>query len=135
MSEHRDQLRNRRGVSLIEVMVAVTLLGLIATVQTVATMRLAVQNRQAAVGVSRSTAITTAADFFATMPVGSIAANLPCTTLAMPANYPHTRCATSTAVNAAVTRLRIVITPTNTAFRADTVIVDRVTSSAAQVFQ
>jgi hypothetical protein len=122
-------------VSLIEVMVAVTLLGLIATVQTVATMRLAVHNRQAAVGVSRTTAITTASDFFATMPLANIAGNLGCTTLTLPANYPHARCATSSAVNAAVSRIQIIITPTNTAFRADTVLVDRVTTSSAQVFQ
>lgn len=135
MNRHRDRLRNRRGVSLIEVMVAVTLLGLIATVQTVATMRLAIHNRQAAVGVSRATAMTTAADFFATMPLASIAGNLGCTTLALPENYPHARCVTSTAVNASVSRIRIIIAPTNTAFRADTVIVDRVTTSSAQVFQ
>jgi prepilin-type N-terminal cleavage/methylation domain-containing protein len=133
--KHRDHLRNRRGVSLIEVMVAVTLLGLIATVQTVATMRLAIQNRQAAVGVSRATAMTTAADFFSTMPPASIAGNLGCATLTLPANYPHTRCVTSTAVNAAVERMQIIITPTNTAFRPDTVIVDRVTTSPGSVFQ
>ena len=47
-------IKSRRGVSLIEVMVALTLFGLIATVHTVATMRFGLRTRLSAVQSSRS---------------------------------------------------------------------------------
>jgi prepilin-type N-terminal cleavage/methylation domain-containing protein len=127
-------MRNRRGVSLIEVMVAVTLLGLLATVHTVVTMRYAVRNRVAAIGVNRAAAISNATDLFTTMPFSAIATNTGCVTITTPATYAHTRCVTTTAVTGAVTRVQIIITPTNTAFRPDTVTVDRSQPPAGSLF-
>ena len=68
-------MKQRKGISLIEVVVAVTLLGLIATVHTVVTLRYAVRNRTAAIGVDRATAISTAVDLYATMPFASLPAS------------------------------------------------------------
>lgn len=127
-------MRMRRGVSLIEVMVALTLFGLIATVHTVATMRYGLRTRVAALGTARTTAVSTAVQLYSTMPRTAIATNTGCTDITSIANYAHRRCVTTTAVTASVTRVRIIITPVNTALRADTVLVDRVTGSNTKVF-
>lgn len=127
-------MKNRRGVSLIEVMVAVTLLGLIATVHTVVTMRYALRNRIAAIGVNRAAAVSNAVDLYTTMPFASIAGNTGCTTITTPPAYPHTRCVTTTAVTGVITRVQIIITPTNTAFRPDTVALDRSAPPAGSLF-
>lgn len=127
-------MKARRGVSLIEVMVALTLFGLIATVHTVATMRYGLRTRAAALGTARTTAVSTAVQLFSTLPRGAIANHDGCENITSIANYPHERCVTVTAVTSTVSRLRIVITPENTALRPDTVFVDRVTQNATQVF-
>lgn len=127
-------MKARRGISLIEVMVAVTLLGLMATVHTVVTMRYALRNRVAAVGVDRAAAISTAVDLFSTMPYASIASNTGCATITSQAAYPHQRCVTIANPTQAITRVQIIIVPTNTAFRRDTVRVDRSLPPAGSIF-
>jgi len=118
-------MRNRRGISLIEVMVAVTLLGLMATVHTVVTMRYALRTRVAAIGVDRASAISTAVDLYSTMPYANLTSNTGCTTVNDLASYPHQRCVTISNPTQAIRRIQIIIIPTNTAFRSDTVRVDR----------
>lgn len=127
-------MQARRGVSLIEVMVALTLFGLIVTVHTVATMRYGLRQRVAALGAARSTALAQAVDLYATMPRASLGANTGCSTITDIPNYAHTRCVTSTALSGTLTRLRIILTPTNTALRPDTVFVDRVTANFTPPF-
>jgi prepilin-type N-terminal cleavage/methylation domain-containing protein len=127
-------MKNRRGISLIEVMVAVSLLGMMATVHTVVTMRYAVRNRAAAIGVNRSTAISTAVDLFSTMPYSAVGTNTGCVTVSEPVAYPHQRCVTTTAPTSTITRVRIIIRPTNTAFRPDTLWVDRAAPPAGSLF-
>lgn len=127
-------MRNRRGISVIEVLVAVVLLGLMATVHTVVTLRYAVRNRVAAIGVNRAAALSNAVDLFTTIPYSAIATNVGCTTITTPAKYPHTRCVSTTAVSGTVTRVEIIITPTNTAFRPDTVRVDRAQPPSGSLF-
>ena len=127
-------MTNRRGISLIEVVVAVVLLGIIATVHTVATMRYSMRNRIAALGVSRSAAISTATDLFSTMPFSALATNSGCVDVTTPANYPHERCVTVTAVTGSVVRVQIIITPDNTALRPDTVRVDRSQPPSGSLF-
>lgn len=128
-------MKARRGVSLIEVMVALTLFGLLATVHTVATMRYGLRARVAAVGAARSAAVATAVDLYSTMPRASIAGATGCTNITTIQSYPHRRCVTTTTVTSTVTRIRIVVQPDNTALRPDTVWVDRVTAPSTQVFQ
>lgn len=118
-------MKNRRGISLIETLVAVTLMGMIATVHTAVTMRYAVKNRVAAIGVSRAAALSSAVDLFTTLPFASLAGNVGCATITDNPAYPHSRCVTATVLTPFVTSLRVVITPTNTAFRPDTAFVNR----------
>lgn len=127
-------MKTRRGISLIEVMVALTLFGLLATVHTLATMRYGLRARVAAVGASRAAAAATALDLFSTIPRGSIAGAVGCQSIVDDPTYPHTRCVTATAVTGSLTRLQVIITPDNTALRPDTLYVDRVTGSATPPF-
>jgi prepilin-type N-terminal cleavage/methylation domain-containing protein len=132
--KERTTKRSRRGVSLIEVMVAVVLLGMMATVHTIVTLRYAVRNRAAAIGVNRAAAISNAVDLFTTMPFASVATNTGCATITEPTAYPHQRCVTTSAVSSTITRVEIIIVPTNTAFRPDTVRVDRAQPPAGSLF-
>lgn len=118
-------MKSRRGISLIEVMVAVTLLGMIVTVHTMVTLQFAYRNRVAAAGVNRAAAMSAAVDLFTTMPFSSLAANDGCTDIAVPAQYPHERCVTITSLSATTVRIQIVITPDNAALTADTRQLDR----------
>ena len=127
-------MTNRRGISLIEIMVAVTLLGIMATVHTVVTLRYAVRNRVAAVGVNRSAAVSTALDLYSTMPFSAIAPSVGCTTITTQARYLHQRCVTVTTPTSAITRVRIIITPANSTFRVDTVTVDRARPPVGSLF-
>ncbi len=129
-------MRNRKGISLIEVLVAVTLLGLMATVHTVVTYRYALRNRVAAVGVDRATAISTAIDMYATMPFASIPASgtSACTTVTELVNYQHQRCVSVSSPTQVIRRIQIIIQPSNTAYRADTVRVDRSTPPPGSLF-
>lgn len=124
----------RRGITLIEVLVAVVLLGIIATAQTVVTMRYAIQNRSAAIGVDRAAAISTAMELYSTMPYSAIGTNTGCTDIAVPARYPHERCVSTSSAASNVLRVQIIITPDNAAFKTDTVTVDRAAPPGGSLF-
>lgn len=127
-------MRSRRGVSLIEVMVALVLFGMIATVHTVATMRFGLRTRVSSLGAARAAAVATSVDLYSTMPRASIAGTAGCTTISSDARYVHTRCVTVTANTSSIARIRIIIAPTNTALRPDTLYVDRVTTNSTPPF-
>ena len=127
-------MQNRRGVSLIEVMVALVLFGVIATVHTVATLRYGVRQRIVALGAARSAAIAQAIDMYSAMPRGSIATSTGCSTITDWPNFRHERCVSTAAVTSTVTRITIVITPANTALSPVTVTVDRVTANTTPPF-
>jgi prepilin-type N-terminal cleavage/methylation domain-containing protein len=129
-------MKQRKGISLIEVLVAVTLLGLIATVHTVVTLRYAVRNRTAAIGVDRATAISTAVDLYATMPFASLpsSGSSSCTTITTLVNYQHQRCVSVSSPTQAIRRIQIIIAPSNTAFRSDTLRVDRSLPPTGSIF-
>lgn len=128
-------MRARRGVSMIEVMVALVLFGIIATVHTVATMRYGQRSRLTSVGAARAAALTQAIDLYSSMPRGSIAATAGCTTITDFPGFPHQRCVSITAVNSTLSRITIQVVPTNTALKPDTVVVDRITTVSNPVFQ
>ncbi len=127
-------MRNRRGVSLIEVMVALVLFGVIATVHTVATLRYGTRQRLTALGASRAAAITEAIDLYSSMPRASIASTTGCTDITTYPNFPFRRCVSTTALTGQLTRITIVITPTNTALSPITLTVDRVTANTTPPF-
>jgi len=120
--------RARRGISLVEIMVAVTLLGILVTAHTLVTMNYAVQTRNVGLGVDRSAALSTAVDLYATRPFASIAADTiggGCTRITTMTKFLHDRCIAITEPTQSITRVRIIIRPVDTALRPDTVYVDR----------
>lgn len=127
-------MRNRKGVSLIEVMVALILFGMIATVHTVATMRYGVRQRFAAVGAARSAAVAQSIDMYSAMTRTAIATNTGCVDVTTWPSFPHERCVSTSAVSGTVTRITIIITPDNAALKPDTVFVDRVTTNTTPPF-
>ncbi len=128
-------MQNRKGVSLIEVLVALVLFGIIATFHTVATLRYGQRANLVAVGAARASALSQAIDFYSSIPRGSIASNAGCTTITTLPLFRHQRCADVTTLTGQLTRITVRIVPTNTALRPDTVIVDRVTANTNPVFQ
>lgn len=127
-------MRLRRGVSLIEVLVALVLFAMIATVHTVATLRYGVRQRFAAIGAARAAAAAQYVDLYSAMPRASIASHTGCTTIDAWPKFPHQRCVTTSSISAAVTRIRIIIAPANTALKPDTLWLDRVTASTTPPF-
>jgi len=127
-------MKARKGVSLIEVMVSLVLFGIIATVHTVATMRYGVRQRITALGAARAAAVAQAIDLYSAMPRGSIAGTTGCVDITDFPNFPFERCVSVSAVNTAVTRVRIIITPDNPDLKPDTVTVDRVTANTTPPF-
>lgn len=131
MSSPRDPARrrtNRRGISLVEIMVAVTLLGILVTAHTMVTMNYAIQTRTVGLGVDRAAALSAAVDLYATRPFASIAADTVgggCTRITSMTRFEHDRCIAITEPTQAITRVRIIIRPVDTSLRPDTVYVDR----------
>lgn len=124
----RGRGRGRRGISLVEIMVAMTLLGVLVTAHTLVTMNYALQTRNVGLGVDRSTALSTAVDLYATRPFASLAADTVgggCTRITVMERFVHDRCVSITEPTQAITRVRIIIRPVDTALRPDTVYVDR----------
>jgi hypothetical protein len=118
-------------------MVAVTLLGLIATVHSAVTLQYALRNRAVAVGVDRATALSTAVDLYATRPFAAIAtdaANGGCTRVSTITRYVHDRCISTTNPTQAILRIRIIIRPENPVLRPDTVSVDRSLPPSGSIF-
>lgn len=123
-----ERRRWRRGISLVEVMVAVTLLGILVTAHTLVTMKYAIQARTAGLGVDRAAALSAAVDLYATRPFSSIASDTVgggCRRVTAMAKFPHDRCIAITEPSQAITRVRIIIRPVDSALRPDTVFVDR----------
>lgn len=127
-------MRNRDGASLIEVMVALVLFGVIVSVHTVATMRYGVRQRFAAIGAARSAAVAQSLDMYSSMPRASIAGATGCVDVTDWPRFVHERCVATTAVSGTVTRVTIIIRPNNAALRSDTVFVDRVTTNVTPPF-
>jgi len=127
-------MTQRPGFSLIEVIVAVTLLGVVAATHALVSARYTVRARSLGVGVDRAAAISTAVDLYATMPYTSIAADTGCVTITTMANYPHQRCVSITNPTQAITRVQIIIDPTANGFRSDTIRVDRSLPPSGSLF-
>ena len=128
----------RRGISLVEIIVAITLLGILVTAHTLVTMRYALQTRNVGIGVAQSAALSTAVDLYATRPVASIAAdtlaNGGCTRIATIETFLYDRCIRLTSPTQSITRVRIIIRPVDPTLRPDTVFVDRSLPVAGSIF-
>lgn len=126
MSQRRRTRGSRGGSSLVEVMVAVTLLGVV--VAGTAGMTTYVGRRSAlnAQLTARAAVLARESDRLLTMPYDSLPSNATCTADSLPA-FPHTRCITITEVagGRGYRNVRLIVTPSQPTLRADTVMVQR----------
>jgi len=117
---------SRRGMSLIEVMVALTLLALLAANHSLLTMRFAQSQQQVGLGAYRSAVLGGLVNKYMAMPYDTLPVRTGCTTVAATATEPfgYTRCVTVTDVSATQRRVVITLAPA-TLTRVDTVMIRR----------
>lgn len=123
MNPHRPT-RLEHGFSLVEVVVSLTLLAV--TLGALARPTYSYARKVVALSAddARNATIAQQVNRLSVLPFDSLVSRAGCQTLTA-APYSHTRCITVTSVSASQLHVVMVITPTNTAFRADTVMIDR----------
>lgn len=127
--------RARRGISLIEVMVSLTLLVLLAVSHTALTERFAQRQRSVSLGAYRAAELSELSGKFIAMPFDSLPARTGCVTVAATAKLPfgYTRCVSVTDVGSTQRRVLITLTPA-TLSRVDTMVIRRAKNNAVGAF-
>lgn len=120
--------RAKRGMTLVEVCVAIVLLAILATSNSVLTMRFADRQRAVSLGAYRTAELNAAVNTFIAMPYDSLAARVGCDTVSTP-ELSYQRCVTVTTVSASHATVRIVTTPSRL-LKPDTLVIDRARSAA-----
>ena len=120
----RATRRARRGMSLVEVMVGLTLLSIALT--SVAKLDYNVMRRSVEVGSAsyQNATLLRLVNRLVSLPYDSIPNHLGCITVSV-GKQPNTACVTSTAVNSRTVKLTIIGRLTGTVARPDTVVVYR----------
>lgn len=116
--------RDRAGVGLIEVLLAITIFALIATSHAAVTLRYATRAKEIQVGASRSAALQETIMRLASVPFDSLPNRVGCTSTTTGV-LPFTRCVTVTDVSATKRTVNLIFTPTSPAFKPDTVSMTR----------
>jgi prepilin-type N-terminal cleavage/methylation domain-containing protein len=116
--------RNQAGFTLLEIMVAMTLLGL--ALMGVARFNVDLARRFYALsgGAARGGVVTQQLNQFAAMPYDSLKGKAGTITVNKPP-LPYTRKITVDSLSPKLRRVTIVVTPLNTVFKPDTVIIER----------
>jgi prepilin-type N-terminal cleavage/methylation domain-containing protein len=116
--------RNQAGFTLLEIMVAMTLLAL--ALMGVARLNLDLARRFYALsgGAARDAVVTQQVNQFAAMPYDSLKGKAGTITVNKPP-LPYTRKITVDSLSPKLRRVTIVVTPLNTVFKPDTVIIER----------
>jgi len=119
--------RPRRGAGLVEIMLAMVIFALVATSYAAVTLRYATRMKTIAAGAARSAALTEYLNRLMALPfdqLASAAGTFPTTT----GTFPNTRIITVTGSGTSRT-VRLVLTPTSTLIKPDTVFLTRVKAS------
>lgn len=114
----------RRGAGLIEVLLAITIFALIATSHAAVTLRYATRAKEVKTGAARSAALQEYLVRLAAVPFDSLAARAGCQTVTT-GDLPNTRCITVTTVTSSKVTVRLILTPTSSAYKPDTVTMTR----------
>ena len=110
----------RDGMSLVELTVAITFLGVVLT-SVAGLMVESAQRAEALAGQSRrQAAVTEEVNRLTALPWAPLAPGSVCRTVNDP-GFSHTRCTTVTAVTTFVRQVRLIVTPTQPGIRPDTV--------------
>ena len=115
--------KQRRGLTLPEVVMAVVLLALLASSHSLLTLRFTQRQKAVTLGVYRSAALQTVVNRWVSLPFDSLAAKAGCTTV-NDTPLAYTKCITVTTVSATRKTVRIILTP-STLLKPDTVSFDR----------
>jgi len=122
----KAQRRVRGGMSLIEVMVALTLLVMLVASNTLLTMKFSERQQAVSLGAYRTATLSTLIDHYMAMPYDSLAVRAGCTTVTATTSNPfgYTRCVTVTAVTGTNSTVQIILTPAKLT-RVDTIVFNR----------
>ena len=127
----RDSLRHagsrasaRRGVSMIEVVVAMTLFAVVMTGVAAMTTQVARSAQFSSMATQRSAALATGVNQLEALPYDSLPGRQGCRNIAS-ANFPRSECVTITNVAPRVRQVQFTLTPANSALRPDTVVFQR----------
>jgi prepilin-type N-terminal cleavage/methylation domain-containing protein len=119
------RLENREGISLIEVIVAMTLLGVVLTSLASATFQAARRSTTVAAEGYRQGVLMQEVNRLTALPWANLPTSTVCQTVSGGA-FPHTRCVNPlSAPSSNSRRLRIIVTPMMPGARPDTIVVDR----------
>lgn len=109
-----------RGAGLIEVLLAITIFALIATSHAAVTLRYATRAKEVKTGAARSAALQEYLVRLAAVPFDSLAGRVGCQTVTT-GDLPNTRCISISTVSTTQVRVRLIMTPTSSAYKPDTV--------------
>ena len=121
--------RARRGAGLVEVILALVIFGGMVTVNALVTLRYGQRMKIVSVGAARSSGLTEYLNRLMAVPFDSLASRVGCTTVTT-GTFPNTRCITVSSGTMSKT-VTLVLTPTNTTIKPDTVVLTRVKSPTA----
>jgi len=116
--------RPRRGAGLVEIMLAMIIFALIATSYAAVTLRYATRMKTISAGAARSAALTEYVNRLMAVPFDSLA-NRAGTFTTSTGAFPNTRRIVVAGNSVSVT-VTLILTPTNTAIKPDTVVLTRV---------
>lgn len=117
-------MKVREGVTLVEVIVAMTLLAVALSSLAVATFSASQQSVRVAGSGYMNGIVTQEMNRLASMPFANLSASIGCTTVSS-GTFPHQRCITVTDISGTEKQVRVVVTPSQRGVRPDTVIVRR----------
>lgn len=124
MNANERNVLNQSGFSLLEVMVAITLLAIIITALTGASFSLVRYSQISGGMVKRGAAAAEFSGYLTSAPWDSLPTASGCTTVAEP-DFPHDRCVTVVELNPNATRFTVIIVPANDAIPPDSSVVQR----------
>jgi Tfp pilus assembly protein PilV len=118
------QIQPREGVSLVEVLIAITLMTIVLTALSGLSFQAARQTTQLAGDGYRQGVLIQESNRVTATPFANLPALTGCTTQAG-GTFPHTRCTTVTNLSTTRRRVRIIVTPAQPGVRPDTAVIDR----------
>lgn len=118
----------RRGAGLVEIMLAMIIFALVATSYAAVTLRYATRMKTISAGAARSAALTEYINRLMAVPFDSLA-NRAGTFTTTTGAFPNTRTIAVFVMTTSKDSVRLIVTPTNTAIKPDTVVLTRVKAS------
>ena len=116
--------RGRPGAGLIEVLIAISIFALIATSHAAVTLRYATRVKDVKTGATRSAALQEYLVRLASVPFDSLPGRAGCVTTTT-GELPNTRCITVTAETGTKVTVMLILTPTSSGFKPDTILMTR----------